>query len=160
MTRLLMRQKILAIGDDYVVKDERGRERYVIDGKVLTLRDQLAIEDPDGRELARVRRRVLALGETWDVLRDGESIAVVHKKLFTLFACKFTVDVPGPDDLEAKGDFLDHEYEFRRGSKRVGEVSKRWFTLRDTYAVEIAPGEDEVLMLAATIVIEQCCHER
>jgi hypothetical protein len=36
-------------------------------------------------------------------------VAVVNKKLLTLLFCKFTVDVPGPDDLETRGRFLDHE---------------------------------------------------
>jgi uncharacterized protein YxjI len=155
-----MRQDFFALGDDYTVRDERGRERYVIDGRVLTLRNTLSIEDVDGRELVRVRRRFLALGETWDVLRDGESVAVVHKKLFTLFRCAFTVDVPGPDDLVAQGSFLDREYSFARGSRKVAEVSKRWFTVRDTYGIDIASGEDEVLILAAAVVIDQCCHEK
>ena len=158
MTRLLMRQNFLSIGDDYTVRDEQDRERYFVDGHVFVLRSQLAIEDMQGQELARVRRRILALGETWDVLRGGESVAVVHKKLFTPFHCTFTVDVPGPDDLVAKGDFLDHEYTFHRGSRTVADVSKRWFTLRDTYGIDIAEGEDEVLILAAAVVIEQCCH--
>ena len=33
-----------------------------------------------------------------------------------------------------------HEYTIERDSERVAEVSKRWFRVRDTYGVEIAPG--------------------
>jgi hypothetical protein len=35
---------------------------------------------------------------------------VAKKHLFTLFRCRFTVDVPGPDDLEAEGSSLEREY--------------------------------------------------
>ena len=68
------------------------------------------------------------------------------------------MDVPGPDDLEARGNFLDHEYTFERGGQIVARVSKTWFKLTDTYGVEIA-GADDVLILASAIVIDMVCHQ-
>jgi uncharacterized protein YxjI len=84
--------------------------------------------------------------------------AVVKKALFTLFQCRFSVDVPGPDDLEATGDLFDHEYSFNRGKETVATVSKRWFSWTDSYGVDIAESEDELLILAATVVIDMACH--
>ncbi|HTE06445.1 MAG TPA: hypothetical protein VK824_09630, partial [Planctomycetota bacterium] len=63
-----------------------------------------------------------------------------------------------PDDLVAKGSFTDHEYEFRRHDELVATVSKRWFALTDSYGVDIADGEDAVLILASTVVIDMACH--
>lgn len=37
----------------------------------------------------------------------------------------------------------------------MAEVSKRWFRVRDTYGVEIEPGQDATLILAVTICIDQ-----
>jgi uncharacterized protein YxjI len=85
--------------------------------------------------------------------------AVVKKGLFDFFRASFSVDVPGPDDLEAQGNFLEHEYRFTRHGETVGEVSKKWFSWTDTYGVEVAEGEDDVLILAATVVIDLCCHD-
>ena len=155
-----MRQKLLAWGDDYTIKDGAGRERFFVDGKVFTLRNTLAFEDMDGNELARITQRLLAWGPTFEIARDGEVAAVVKKHVFTLFRCRFSVDVPGPDDLEAKGDFLDYEYEFIRGDRTVAQVSKRFFSFTDSYGVEIESGVDPVLLLASTVVIDQCCHEK
>lgn len=160
MERFQLRQKIFAFGDDYTIKDERGRERFFVDGKVLTLRNTLVFEDMQENELAVIRQRILAWGPTFEIERDGKVAAIVKKHLFTLFRCRFTVDVPGPDDLEAQGSFFDYEYEFTRGGRRVAEVSKRYFSFTDSYGVEIADGEDAVLLLAATVVIDQCCHEK
>jgi uncharacterized protein YxjI len=56
------------------------------------------------------------------------------------------------------GDFLDREYAFERGGSEVARVSKRWFALTDTYGVEIADGEDDVLILASSVVIDMICH--
>jgi uncharacterized protein YxjI len=68
------------------------------------------------------------------------------------------VDVPGPDDLEAHGDFLDHEYVVERGGRVVARVSKKWFALADTYAVDIEEQQDDVLVLAAAVVIDLVSH--
>ncbi|MEO6711497.1 MAG: LURP-one-related family protein [Planctomycetota bacterium] len=160
MTRLQMQQKLLSFGDDYTVKDESGRDLYFVDGKVFTLRDMLEIQDTQGNQLVRITRRILAWGPTYEIARDGETIAVVQKRLFTFFHCRFTVDVPGPDDLEAKGDFFEYEYEFKRHGRCVATVSKRFFAFRDTYGLEFDDGEDPVLLLAAAVVIDQCCHEK
>jgi len=66
----------------------------------------------------------------------------------------------GPDDLEAKGDFFDHEYEFMRGDRVVGTVSKRWIALTDSYGIDVAAGMDDALILACAVVIDLCCHEK
>ena len=88
----------------------------------------------------------------------SEARAVVKKHLFTLFRCTFTVDVPGPDDIEAQGSFLDMEYTFTRAGQTIAEVSKRWFSFNDSYGVDIHDGQDDVLILASTVVIDMVCH--
>ncbi|MGB8356173.1 MAG: hypothetical protein WCD79_19910 [Chthoniobacteraceae bacterium] len=40
----------------------------------------------------------------------------------------------------------------------TAEVSKRWFALTDTYGVDIAENEDDLLILASTVVIDMVCH--
>jgi len=156
--RYLMKQKLFCFGDDFTIKDEAGRDAFFVDGKALSFGDKLSFQDMRGNELAFIRQKLLSWGPTYEITRDGELLAVVKKQLFTLFHCKFTVDVPGPDDLEAKGSFTDMEYAFTRGSREVAEVSKRWFAFSDTYGVDIAKGEDEVLILASTVVIDMVCH--
>jgi uncharacterized protein YxjI len=35
----------------------------------------------------------------------------------------------------------------------VAEVSKKWFRIADSYGVELAPGQNDLLLLAATVAI-------
>ena len=156
--RYQLKQKLLSWGDDYYIRDEQDREVYFVDGKALSFGGQLSFRDLEGNELAFIRQRVLKLSPTYEIHRGGQLAAVVKKELFALFHHRFAVDVPGPDDLEAKGDFLDHEYVFRRGDRDVATVSKRWFSFTDTYGIEIADGEDDVLILASAVVVDQACH--
>ena len=155
--RYLMRQKIWAFGDDFTIKDAAGQDRFVVDGKVWSLGDKLSFQDTQGRELALIRQKLLAWGPTYYIEREGRVAAVIKKKLFTLFKYRFTVDetaTPDPVDLEVAGDFWDHEYEFTRSGRTVAAVSKRWFSFSDTYGVDVAPGEDDVLILACTVAVD------
>jgi uncharacterized protein YxjI len=38
-------------------------------------------------------------------------------------------------------------------------VSRRWFSWANTYGVDIAEGEDDILILASRVVIDMACHE-
>ncbi len=157
--RYVMKQKLLSWGDDFTIKDADGTDAYFVDGKAISLGSKASFQDMAGNELAFISQKLLAWGPTYEIYRGGVLSAVVKKELFTFFHCTFTVDVPGPDDLTAEGEFTDHEYTFRRGDREVAHVSKQWFTWTDTYGVDIADGEDEVLLLAAAVVVDLACHD-
>ena len=157
--RYVMREKLLSWGNDFHIKDADGTDVFFVDGKAFSFGDKLSFQDMSGNELAFIRQKLLSWGPTYEITRGGKLAAVVKKSLFTFFRCQFTVDVPGPDDIEADGDFLHHEYQFTRHGSAVASVSKKWFSWSDTYGVDIAPGEDDVLILASTVVIDQACHD-
>jgi uncharacterized protein YxjI len=157
--RYRMRQKIFAFGDDFTIQDESGRDVFFVDGKAFSLGSKLSFRDMQGKELAFIRQKLLAWGPTYEIYRDGELRAVIKKEL-TFFKCRFTIDEPGPNDMEAEGDFLDHEYELSRGGDPVASISKRWFSWSDTYGIDVAEGEDPVLVIAGAIAIDLACHEK
>lgn len=156
--RYVLKQKLLSFGDDFVIRDEQGNDAYCVDGKVFAIGDQLSFQDMQGNELAYIKQKLLSWGPTYEISRGGRQVAVVKKHLFGLFHHRFTVDVPGPDDLEAEGSFTDHEYTFTRGGRVVATVSKKWFSWTDTYGVDVADGEDDVLVLASAVVVDMACH--
>ncbi|MFO0932352.1 MAG: LURP-one-related family protein [Planctomycetota bacterium] len=159
MGRYRLAQRWFAFGDDFAVEDEDGREAFFVDGRAFSWGKKLSVEAPRGREVAFIAQRLLTWGPTYEITRDGVLAAVVKKQLFTFFRCRFAVDVPGPDDLEAVGDFLDHEYELVRGGDVVATVSKAWWSWTDSYGVDVADGEDDVLAICVAVVIDLCCHQ-
>ena len=158
-----MKERIWSWGDDFRIKDEMGRDCFYVDGKALSFGDKLSFQDMHGNELAFIDQRLLAWGPTYEIYRDGRLFAVVKEKVWTFLKNKFNVDVgadgTGPGDLEVEGDFLDHEYEFRRDGRVAARVSKKWISLSDTYAIDVAPGEDDVLILVCAVVVDLCNHK-
>jgi len=150
----LIRERFFDFGDDFDITDESGQKMFHVDGKVLSVRDKLVISDAAGNDVAEVHRRLVALRRTYEIIVGGETAAQVRKHLVTPFRDKFTIDLPGSDDLEMKGSIFDHEFTIERDGDTVATVSKRWITIRDTYAVDIADGENDLLILATVLALD------
>jgi uncharacterized protein YxjI len=154
-----MRQKLLAFGDDFYIEDERGQKVFKVDGKVLRVRDTLVFKDMAGNKLCQIQERMLRVKDTMEIEGpDGRTVATVKKALITPLRDRWTVKIKGGPDLEVQGNVLDHEYRIGEGRQKVGEVSKKWFRVRDTYGVEVAEGQDDVLILAVTVAIDAMAH--
>jgi len=158
-TRYQMRQRMLSIGDDYIIENDRGEHVFKLDGKALRVRKTILFEDMDGRELCKIQERMMRLRDSMEIEGpDGRRLAMVHRAMITPLRERWVVDVEDGPDLRAQGNFVDHEYTIERDGDKVAEVSKRWFRVRDTYGVEVAPGENDVLILATTAVIDAMAH--
>jgi uncharacterized protein YxjI len=152
--RYQIREKIFAIGEDSDITNEQGQPVYHVDGKIFSLHNTLIIRDLSGQEVAKVQRQLIALTPTYHITAHGQEIAELRKKLFSPFIDRFTIDVPGPDDLNMTGDLFSHEYTITRGGKVVATVSKKWISLTDTYGVETAPGENDLVILASVLALD------
>ncbi len=137
-----------------------GQKVFKIDGKALRVRQTLVFEDAHGTELAKIQERMLRVKDSMEIEGPhGENLAMVKKALITPVRERWVVKIKGGPDLEVKGNILDHEYTIGEGRDKVAEVSKKWFRLRDSYGVAIDPGQDDVIILAVAVCIDEMAHE-
>ena len=151
--RYQMKQKLWAMGDDFTIQDAEGNDVFFVDGKAFSIGDKLSFQDMAGNELAYISQKVMSFKKRYEIFRGGALFAEVVKEL-TFFKDKYTVDIPGPNDYEVKGNFWDHEYEFVRNGGAVAHVSKEYFSWSDTYGIDIVDGEDDITILATAVVID------
>jgi len=159
MARYKMRQHLLSLGEDYTIEDESGEPVYKVDGKLLRIRETFVIEDRQGNEVATIREKKIALRDSMKILRGGDTVATIRKAWISPIRDKFAVDVEGGEDLVAQGNILDHEYEIRRGRQTIARISKSWFSIRDTYGIDVEPGEDDGLILGIAVAIDEMAHD-
>lgn len=158
--RYRMRQRLVSIGDDFWIENDRGERAFKVDGKALRIRKTLIFEDANGQELAKIQERMLRIKDAMEIEdAGGRRIAMVKKALITPLRDRWSVGIENGSDLEVQGNILDHEYTFNEGRNEVATVSKRWFRVADTYGVEITPGQNTILVLAATVVLDMMAHE-
>jgi len=154
-TRYQMREKLFSIGDDFWIQTEGGERAFKVDGKALRIRSTFVLETPSGEELFKIQEKKLRIRDTMEIERDGETAATIKKALITPLRDRFTIELEDGRELTAKGNIVDHEYEIERDGETVAEISKRWFRIRDTYGIEIASEENDALILAATVCIDE-----
>ncbi len=151
-----MREKLVSIGDDFWIEDNAGNRAFKVDGKALRVRNTLVIQSKEGQDLYKIQEKMLRIKDTMEIEKGaGGTAATIKKALITPMRDRWTVNIPGGGDWDIQGNILDHEYRIEKGREKIAEVSKKWFRVRDTYGVEVAPGQDDALILAITAAIDQ-----
>lgn len=154
----VLREKLFSVGDDYWIETTAGERAIKVDRKALRARDTLVLEDGSGREVGKIQERRRRVRDAMAIDLEGGSRATVKRRIVGV-RDRFRITVDGGEELEVRGNVGGHEYEFKRHGDTVAEVSKRWVRLRDTYAVQISPGENEALVLAASVCIDRMTQE-
>jgi uncharacterized protein YxjI len=154
-TRYRMREKLFAIGDDFWIDTEDDRHAFKVNGKALRIRKTFILESASGDELIKIQEKKLTVRDKMELEHGGEHLATIKKALISPLRDRFAIELSDGRELNAKGNIVDHEYKIERDGDKIAEISKRWFRIRDTYGIEIAPGEDDALILAATICIDE-----
>ncbi len=154
-TQYQMREKMFAIGDDFWVETNDGDRAFKVNGKALRIRDTLVLESPTGDELYTIQEKKVRVRDTMEIEQGGKTVATIKKALVSPLRDRYSIEVEDGDDLEAKGNVVDHEYKIERDGNTVAEVSKRWFRVRDTYGIEIAGEQNDALIVALAVCIDQ-----
>jgi uncharacterized protein YxjI len=154
-TRYQMRERIFDIGDDFWIETEGGERSFKVNGKALRIRSTFMLENSAGDELFKIQEKKLRVRDTMDIERGGQTVATVKKALISPLRDRFAIHLENGDELSAKGNIVDHEYEIEHDGKKVAEISKRWFRVRDTYGIEVAEGENDALILAVAVCIDE-----
>ena len=114
-------------------------------------------------DLIKIHQELLHLHRTYKILsaRHGDAdreLAVVKKK-FSFLQEKFHIEsVYGEYRIEGL-DLISHSFVITKQGQIVATVNRQFFTLADTYGVEIVSNEDQAFILALAIVIDQVIDE-
>ena len=157
--RYKMTEKLASIGDDFWIENAAGQRAYKVDGKALRVRDNLKIRDMQGNEVAEIQEKIARVKDTMDIARNGQTIATVKKALVTPLRGRFSVNVAGGTDMDVDGNVLGHEFKVTQGGREIAEISQKWFRIRDSYGIDIQPGQDDALILAIAVVIDQMAND-
>ena len=157
--RYMVREKVFSVGTDFWVTDERDNKAFLVDGKILPIRQTLELKDPSGAVVATIRKKLIAVRETMEIERDGALLATVHKVLVSPLHHRYVVDLADGGQLEAVGNFVDKEFEIHYGGQPVARVSRAWFRVRDTYGIDVAPGQDDALIIAVAVAMDRIHHD-
>lgn len=148
--KLYIKEKVFTWGDQFTVKDERGNDRYVVEGEVFSWGKKLHVYDMTGREVTAIRQEVWSFLPRYYVFCGDRQVAEI-KKEFTFFFPKYRIDGLG---WEIDGSFMAHEYEITQSGRTIVSISKEWMTWGDSYELNITNPSDEIVALAVVLTID------
>jgi uncharacterized protein YxjI len=152
--RYIIREKFFRVGEDNDILDENQQPVYQVDGKVMTLHNLMIVNAMNGREVARVHRKLMSLLAHYEIEFPGESgTAEVHQRFSNPLHPKWTISQPRRSDLTMTGDFFGHDFAIRNG-QQVATISKEWVSLTDCYGVDVAEGQNDLLILCSVLALE------
>ena len=154
VNRYLMRQRMFALGQDFNINNAAGQPMYKIHGKVRIIKEALTFTDMQDRVLYKLDEKVLRIRESFNILKpDGQLAAKVHNAIIDPLRERFTIEIPGGEDMTTKGKVIWAQYDVFRGQQTVAKISKQFSWIgRDQYVVDVLQGEDDCLILAITVV--------
>ena len=153
--RYLVRQRIFSLAANFWITDEKDNEVFHVDGHALQFRKTFELTDRSGVVVAVIRQQPFRLRGTMDIERDGAIIATVRRANFSPFRHRYGVALADGTVWEAAGNFSDMNWELAAPDRVVGRISRQWFKVRDTYGVEVEPGEDAALVIAVAVSIDR-----
>lgn len=148
--KLYIKEKVFTWGDQFTVKDERGNDRYVVEGEVFSWGKKLHVYDMTDREVAFIKQEVWSFLPRYYVFCGDRQVAEI-KKEFTFFFPKYRIDGLG---WEIDGSFMAHEYEITQSGRTIVSIRKEWMTWGDSYELNITNPSDEIVALAVVLTID------
>jgi len=154
--RLYMKQKVFSWRDRFTIKAEDGTDRYAAQGEIFSLGKRLRVYDSSGMEAAFIKQKVLSWLPRYYVEINGGVVCCIVKEL-TLFRPRYRIEGK-PWRLE--GNFWAHDYWMADSSGQpVMRLSKKWFSWGDSYEIDIADSQDELLCLCVALAVDCACHD-
>jgi uncharacterized protein YxjI len=153
-----MRQQLFAIGDDFWIENGAGQRVFKVDGKALRLRKTLILEDAAGVERYKIQEKLVHIRDTMEIEGATGRVATVKKALISPLRERYEVHFEAGGEWKVQGNIVDHQYEIEGPGGKIAEVGKKWFRVRDTYGVNVSPGQDDALVLAVAIVVDSMSH--
>lgn len=154
MSRFLVRDRILGIGEDYWIEDEHGGKVFLVDGKAMRLRDTFELKDAQGRVLIDIHQKLLSLRNTMLIERDGEPLARIKRKRLSLLRNHYRVSLVDGTELDVSGKILDREFAVEYDGELLAVISRRWLRVRETYGVDVVRDDaDPALLIAVAVCV-------
>jgi uncharacterized protein YxjI len=157
--RYLVRERLFSITDDFWVTDEQGDQVFYVDAKILSLRHALELKDASGRKLATIKHKLVTFTDAMEIEAGGGVLATVHKAVFSPLHHRAKIDLADGRRLEAVGNIIDKDFEIRDGGQVIARISRAWFRVRDTYGVDVAPGQDDAFIICVAVCLDRIHHD-
>ena len=157
--RYLVRDRMLAFHEEAWVETEHGQKLFRVDRKLMRLRTTFHIVDAQGEQVATIVKKALTLHHTILVKQNGEAVGRVSKRRFRIFGDRFKVTLRDGRRLRISGNLWDREFDITDHGTTLARISRRWFSIRDAYAVDVMYEPDGLLLIILAVCVDHIIED-
>ena len=153
----VLNQKLISLTGDLWIEDGQGNHAFEVDGKLLSMHGTHVLKDLSGQPLYEISKPLAPhVHKTIEIKRDGKVTATVQEAIFHLGGDKFKITLAGGQELTVHGNWSNREFQVKdKAGGQVIDASRMWFSIRDSYGIQIAPGFEVPLGLAICVALER-----
>lgn len=139
--------------ENFSIRNERGQVIFRTRGNFFSRRMQVTLIGRSGNEIFTITKRKSGYKSRYRIYQHGHLAAKVYKKRTSRYK-KFYVKSRRGRDYIIQGNFMNRLYAFYYRGRQVAAVTKRRGGFSDKYRIEISPGQNDLMILATTIIID------
>lgn len=147
--KLYIRAKRFSMRDTLVIEDEKSDFIYEVKSEWLSFGRKVHIYDQGNEEVASIEEKKLGFSPRYSITQLETEVAVV-KKENNRIASDFDIDKL---NWKIKGDVEDNEFKIKKGLRTIAELKKKWFSVGESFVLEVEEEQDSVVALAIVIAI-------
>ncbi|WP_243344504.1 LURP-one-related family protein [Anaerococcus sp. AGMB09787] len=135
MRTYYFREKLIKITDKYPILDEDKDPVFYVEQNFRLVGFKERVYDLNKTEIITIKRKLVSIFPTYNIeFANGEEMMV--KANLSLIKRSVDAVIKG-GKLKVKGSIFDHEFKVEFDNELVGEVSKKFFSLRDSYTLKV-----------------------
>lgn len=146
------RKLALPVGQGFLFDDDEGQTRYSAGLKPFIFHMTVGLRDAGGHDLLTIRLLNTTMPPThFEIVRGDETTDV--RQHFQDGHQHYTATAASGECVEVAGDWQAETFTFLRHGREIGRMVGEWYALQARYDIEVAPGEDDTLVLALVLII-------
>eukprot|EP00956_Cyclotella_meneghiniana_P010437 scaffold14511_cov55-Cyclotella_meneghiniana.AAC.7 len=166
----VMREKLLAFGNDFEIKKASRRQggrigptAFYVDNKVVRIRETFNLRKSRGGDtLYQIQERKARIRDAMAIEdSNGDKVAELKKRVIGVVRDNFVVKIRGDRDWQVHGSILEHDFKIKEGGRSIVTVHKNWIApIKDAYFIDIDEDcDDEGLAVMVVIGLESLTEE-
>ena len=150
--KIIVKNKFVSWGGSSKVEDEAGNPLYRVKGKAFSWTRKKTLLDLNGNVLYRIRNKwpTFLLHSAYVCDKDGNRICKVKQNIS--FKQAYVIEETR-DDIRVNGYILSGMQVARNG-QYLGTVTKKFWSLRDYFELDVLDGQDPSFLIALVIAID------
>ena len=153
ITKLKIKEESFSFDPKYIVTDEEETQIAIVKKHVFSLRKKATLTNSFGEEILVIKKIPFSFRTTFFIELDEEPVFKITRN-FGWKSNVFVESLLDSDTYTIQGNIWSSEYAFYRNDVEFAYVSRKIWSLKDTYGIAILEEFDLHLMIALVIVLD------